>query len=48
MVQGFTSGLGGEVITHDDFFRMAEMMRRTLEEGRILQHSTWVNFNDYV
>ena len=48
MVQGFTSGLGGEVITHDDFFRMAEMMSRTLEEGRILQHSTWVNFNDYV
>ena len=48
IVQGFTSGLGGEVITHDEFFRMAEMMRVTLEKGAIVQHSTWVNFNDYV
>jgi pyruvate ferredoxin oxidoreductase alpha subunit/oxalate oxidoreductase subunit alpha len=47
IIQGFTSGLGGEVITHEEFFRMAEMMRKTLEAGRILQHSTWVNFNDY-
>ena len=48
IVQGFTSGLGGEVITHEEFFRMAEMMQKTLESGRIVQHSTWVNFNDYV
>jgi pyruvate ferredoxin oxidoreductase alpha subunit/oxalate oxidoreductase subunit alpha len=48
IVQGFTSGLGGEVITHEEFFRMAEMMRKTLEQEKIIQHSTWVNFNDYV
>lgn len=48
LIQGFTSGLGGEVISHDEFFRMAEMMLKTLQEGQIIQHSTWVNFNDYV
>jgi pyruvate ferredoxin oxidoreductase alpha subunit/oxalate oxidoreductase subunit alpha len=48
IIQGFTSGLGGEVITHEELFRMAQMMRRTLEEERVIQHSTWVNFNDYV
>lgn len=48
IIQGFTSGLGGEVITHDEFFRMAEMMRKTLEAGQLVQSSTWVNFNDYV
>ena len=48
IIQGFSSGLGGEVISHNEFFRMAEMMRRTLEEGRIIQDATWVNFNDYV
>ena len=47
MVQGFTSGLGGETITHEEFFKMAEMMRMTLEAGKIIQNSTWVNFNDY-
>jgi pyruvate/2-oxoacid:ferredoxin oxidoreductase alpha subunit len=47
MIQGFTSGLGGETITHEQFFKMAEMMKMTLEAGKIIQDSTWVNFNDY-
>jgi pyruvate/2-oxoacid:ferredoxin oxidoreductase alpha subunit len=47
MIQGFTSGLGGETITHEQFFKMAEMMKMTLEAGEIIQDSTWVNFNDY-
>jgi len=47
IIQGFTSGLGGETITHEDFFKMADMMKQTLEAGKIIQSSTWVNFNDY-
>jgi len=48
LIQGFTSGLGGETITHEEFFKMAEMMKMTLEAGKIIQSSTWVNFNDYL
>jgi pyruvate ferredoxin oxidoreductase alpha subunit/oxalate oxidoreductase subunit alpha len=47
LIQGFTSGLGGETITHDEFFKMAEMMKATLDAGKIIQDATWVNFNDY-
>jgi pyruvate/2-oxoacid:ferredoxin oxidoreductase alpha subunit len=47
IIQGFTSGLGGEVIQHEEFFKMAEMMKKTLDAGKIIQDSTWVNFNDY-
>ena len=48
LIQGFTSGLGGETITHEEFFKMAEMMKMTLEAGRIIQDAVWVNFNDYL
>lgn len=48
LIQGFTSGLGGETITHEEFFKMAEMMKMTLEAGKIIQDATWVNFNDYL
>jgi pyruvate ferredoxin oxidoreductase alpha subunit/oxalate oxidoreductase subunit alpha len=27
---------------------MAEMMKMTLDAGRIIQDATWVNFNDYI
>jgi pyruvate ferredoxin oxidoreductase alpha subunit/oxalate oxidoreductase subunit alpha len=47
LIQGFTSGLGGETITHEEFFKMADMMKQTMEAGKIIQSSTWVNFNDY-
>lgn len=48
LIQGFTSGLGGETITHEEFFKMAEMMKMTMEAGKIIQDATWVNFNDYL
>lgn len=47
ILQSFTSGLGGETITHEEFFAMAEMMRETLQAGKLVQAGTWVNFNDY-
>ncbi|VBB07829.1 pyruvate flavodoxin/ferredoxin oxidoreductase thiamine dip-bdg [Lucifera butyrica] len=47
LIQGFTSGLGGETITHEEFFKMADMMRQTMEAGKMIQSATWVNFNDY-
>ena len=26
---------------------MADMMKQTMEAGKIIQSATWVNFNDY-
>jgi pyruvate ferredoxin oxidoreductase alpha subunit/oxalate oxidoreductase subunit alpha len=41
---GFTAGLGGEVITREEFYRMARKMFDTARTGRVEQDAYWIPF----
>lgn len=41
---GFTAGLGGEVITREEFYRMAKKLFEIAETGRVERDSYWIPF----
>jgi pyruvate ferredoxin oxidoreductase alpha subunit/oxalate oxidoreductase subunit alpha len=39
------AGLGGEVVTLDEFYKMAKILDEAAKTGKIDQYVYWVNFD---
>lgn len=45
-VTSFMAGLGGEVVTLDEFYKMAKILAEAAKKGQIDQYVYWVNFDN--
>lgn len=45
-VTSFMAGLGGEVVTLDEFYKMAKILEKAAKEGKVDQYVYWVNFDN--
>ncbi|WP_406676472.1 oxalate oxidoreductase subunit alpha [Moorella sp. ACPs] len=41
---GFVAGLGGEVVTHDEFYRMYQKLKEIAKTGKVEQTAYWIPF----
>ncbi len=48
VVTSFMAGLGGEVVTLDEFFNMAKVLAEAAKKGKVDQYVYWVNFDNGV
>ena len=46
LVTSFMAGLGGEVITLDEFYNMAKILDAASKKGKIEQYVYWVGFDN--
>ncbi|MDX1814750.1 MAG: transketolase C-terminal domain-containing protein [Thermodesulfobacteriota bacterium] len=44
-ITSFMAGLGGEVVTLDEFYKMAKILAEAAKKGEIDQYVYWVNFD---
>ncbi len=45
VITSFMAGLGGEVVTLDEFYKMAKILAEAAKTGKIDQYVYWVNFD---
>ncbi|HSG06269.1 MAG TPA: pyruvate ferredoxin oxidoreductase, partial [Nitrospiria bacterium] len=45
VITSFMAGLGGEVVTLDEFYKMAKILAEAVKTGKIDQYVYWVNFD---
>jgi len=41
---GFVAGLGGEMITHDEFYKVFKKLKEVVKTGRVEKESYWLPF----
>jgi pyruvate ferredoxin oxidoreductase alpha subunit/oxalate oxidoreductase subunit alpha len=46
LVTSFMAGLGGEVITLDEFYNMAKILDTAAKKGKVDQYVYWVGFDN--
>ena len=46
LLTSFMAGLGGDVILLDDFYYMAKILKKMVEENKVHQKVYWVGFED--
>jgi pyruvate/2-oxoacid:ferredoxin oxidoreductase alpha subunit len=44
-ITSFMAGLGGEVVTFDEFYNMAKVLAKAAKTGKVDQYVYWVNFD---
>jgi pyruvate ferredoxin oxidoreductase alpha subunit/oxalate oxidoreductase subunit alpha len=45
-VTSFMAGLGGEVVTLEEFYKMAKILEKAAKDGKAEQYVYWVNFDN--
>ena len=45
-ITSFMAGLGGEVVTHEEFYKMAKILAEAAKKGKVDQYVYWVNFDN--
>ena len=47
-ITSFMAGLGGEVVTFDEFYNMAKVLAKAAKTGKVDQYVYWMNFDNEV